>query len=274
MFVLGAYHPSFNPEKNKQNQVLCILLQLLALIGVVSYPLILIILIYDPRAVNFLGDLVPQKYFVFPVRLLIIVFHAYLLVIVHASIVGIGCIIITYGFYVTPILIRELRRGRPNTYRMEDTLRRPENIRHVYRSLQVLHANALCFMGFFIVICNALFMATSIYWIFVLVRYWEKLQLISKAQIVIWSVVFMGAWTFVLELGRFLFSKGNKVLGSWKGGNWGSVRENRLMKKFHRSCKPIVLSYGRQFVVGKVSVLVFLRGVTRGMFRALLTTKK
>jgi len=124
------------------------------------------------------------------------------------------------------------------------------------------------------VISNALIMAMSIYCNFVLIRYWDQLQLISKWQLIIWSVVFMGAWTFVLELGMFLFSIGNRVLGSWKGGNWGSLRENRQMSMFHRSCKPIVLSYGRQFVIRKVSIFVFFRGVTRGMFRALLATKE
>jgi len=77
----------------------------------------------------------------------------------------------------------------------------------------------------------------------------------------------------VLEFGRFLFCRGTKVIKSWKVDEKNYQGESKVMKKFARSCKPIVLSYGKQFVVGRVSVLVFFRGIVRGTFRALLATK-
>jgi len=46
------------------------------------------------------------------------------------------------------------------------------------------------------------------------------------------------------------------------------------MKKFQKACKPIVVGYGKQFVIGKTSLFTFQRGVTRGTVRLLLTCKK
>jgi len=238
-----------------------------------SYFLFTSLLVYDPTIAIFLGDLIPTQYFTFPTKTLVILFHGYLLLVAHVGILLVGESIIVYGCYITPIIILELSIGR-SSYRMHESIRNFSNIQIVYRSLQVLHANALSITGIYIVISNALFMVTSVYCNFVLIRYWNRLEMLSKGQLLIWSFLFIGAWAFVMELGRFLFAKGSKSLRSWNGDKWGNVRENKLMKKFCRSCKPIAVCNGRQFVIGRVSILVFFRGVTRGTFRALLTTTK
>ncbi|CAL8121027.1 unnamed protein product [Orchesella dallaii] len=245
---------------------------IMALLALVFFLLIVLYIIYDPRGIVFLGDLIPEQHFNIFVRVFVIIYHVHVnFMLLFASLLfGYG--VILYAFYVTPILIRELRIGRGN-YKMSDNLRRSENIRHVFRSIQILQANALCSLGLFALVANASIMMTSLYVNFVLIRYWEMLEMLSSTQLLIAAGVLMGFWTFVLELGRLLFVHGNKVLGSWKGDKWGSPKENKLMKKFQRSCKPIIFCYGKQFVIGRANVLGFFRGVSRGMFRALLMTK-
>ncbi len=90
---------------------------------------------------------------------------------------------------------------------------------------------------------------------------------------IIGDLLVMGYWTFFLEIGCLFYVGGSKTLESWKRHNWGFQEQNRLMKRFCRSCKLIFFSYGRQFVVGKLSVLNYYKGVERGIFRSLLTVR-
>jgi len=238
------------------------------------FTLVLLVLIYDPRGTIFLGSLVPINYYQFPIPLLLILFQAYALVFYHIVCFTIATATIMYSLNFVPILTRELRLAQLKNHKMSGYLRKPENIRHVYRCLQLLQANIFGVFGPFLVMCNASLMVTTLFCNFVLIKYWNQLQIVSKLQLLSWTIIFMGFWACVLELGRFMFTQGNKVLGSWKRHEYAYSGESKLMKKFTKSCKPIVLSYGKQFVIGRVSVLVFFRGVVRGTFRALLTTKK
>jgi len=258
---------------NKWDTLFAIVLELFLGFVFVCYILIMCILIYDPRGVIFLGDLVPLKYYHFPVPLLIILFHAYVRTFCHimpSIMVGAA---LAYGYFFTPILIRELRLGRIS-YRTSRSLRMAKNARHEYRSLQILQANIFSLVGLFLGLFNAIFTIITVWMNFVLMRYWEELKIITKLQLLAWTSSIMGFWVVVLELGHFQQSKCLKMQGSWKTNNWENKKRDTFMKKFLRSCKPIVLSYGRQFVIGRVSVLVYFRGVVRGTFRALLTTKK
>lgn len=75
------FAPNFDPEKIKYNLVLEALLVVLA----VSYfglgVLVTIVVGYDPRAVTFLGRLIPEIYFFAPVKLVIVLLHGYVVVI-------------------------------------------------------------------------------------------------------------------------------------------------------------------------------------------------
>lgn len=265
--------PAFDPNKSHPNVIIEIILLVLGTTFAFSSILCISFLIYDPRGAIFLGELVPEQYFYFPIRFAIILYHAYIIVVLHTCSAVVCFCVLIYAFYITPIYIRELRLGRKK-YTTLHIFRESANIRHVYRSIQVLHINAFCVFGVYLVICNAHFMCTCLYCNFVLIRYWSELQTMSRVQLVMWAIMLMGVWCFVMEWGRYFFARGSKVLGSWKGDKWGSIGENVLMKKFRLSCKPILLCYGRQFVIRRVSVLIFCRGVVRRTFRALLTTKR
>lgn len=270
--VSAEYMPNLNPDKNHHNVVLEGCLTVFGTACFLSNAFCISFLIYDPRGVIFLGELIPEKYFYLSVKLMVILYHSYLLLVVHMSILLIGGAALVYAFYTVPIYVRELRLGQRKYFTLP-SLRTPENVRHVYRTLQVLQANILAVFGVFLVLNNAQCMITSLYANFVLIRYWSALETMSKGQLCTWSVLVTGYWCVILEIGRFFFERGTKVQGSWRGDKWGSRFENLQMKKFRLSCKPILLRYGTQFVIRRANVLVFMRGITRGTFRALLATK-
>jgi len=200
---LGNYGRIQNKKESSSN--LAIFFECFSCFFFVCYIILTLVLVYNPRGLFFLVDLVPLKYYHFPVPLLIIIFHAYIFFVCHLVCLTVGTATLVYGSYIMPILIRELRMGR-SKYKLKDSLRKPENIRHIYRCLQVLHANVFEVLGLFLVASNASCMIATLFCNFVLIKYWNQLQILSKLQLLAWTVIFMSFWACVLELGRFLFS--------------------------------------------------------------------
>lgn len=122
-------------------------------------------------------------------------------------------------------------------YKTLPDLRKPETVRRIYRALQILHANAMCRMGLLLVFLNGHFMSTCMFCNAVLMQYWTNFMTMYKVKFLGMGFMVTGFRTFVLQVGRHFFAKGVKVLNSWKGDRWGSLRENKLMKRFHKSCK-------------------------------------
>ena len=80
-------------------------------------------------------------------------------------------------------------------------------------------------------------------------------------------------WSLTLELcGRF-HNDSKQTLGSWKLMNFSSGLERRLMMKYKRSCKPLVVGKEGVYTIKRLSVLKFIRGNIKATFRALLTLR-
>lgn len=266
------YMPNFHPNTSKYN----ILVEALLVVICANYAgmifLTILMTIYDPAEIIFLGRLIPQKYFYFPVKLTIILFHSYTTAV---GLIG-NCILVcgatVYGFYFTLLFSKELRVGRrDSTYLTTAELRKSNTLCLTFRSFQIVNTNAMCFMGLYLVAINASVIIAVVFLNFSLLKYWNVLHTLIKLLCLLITVTFTIFWTAILELGKLFFIKGNKVLSSWNGREWGSKRENNIMKRFRLSCKPILISYGNQFVIRKQSILVFYRAIVRGTKRALLT---
>lgn len=266
------FRSNFNPEKSKYNLVAEALLFLLAMNYFCLGVVVSLLVAYDPRGVLFFGRLIPEEYFFAPVKLLVMLVHVYIICVNLMACCTLVCGGLIYGFYITLLYSKELRiRNSCNTYLTTDALRQSTNLRLIFRSFQLVHRNMICFIGLYIVLGNVFIIMSVAFMNFVLLRYWTKLHTIIKVFGLGYSVMFVLIWSAILQLGKLLFVKGIKVLNSWKGKNWGSGIENKTMNRFRASCKPLLLSYGTQFVIGKQSILVFYRCVTRGTVRALLT---
>lgn len=236
---------------------------------------IIIFLLFEPTGILLMGSVLPPKYLRFPVKFILYIIHAYGIACLIITCIILGLIIFTYLFYVTLFYTTELRLGQPKfKYRCDQFLRdNPETLRHVYRSFQVLHKTSMKMLGPYLLFINGTIMGLCIFNNFVLIRFWKNLQTFEKLPFIGGNYLSLIFWTSLLEFGRILFSRGNKVISSWKGNKWKSSFENKVMAKFRVSCKPLLLSYGTQFVIRKGNLFLFYRGIMRGTFRALLTTK-
>ncbi len=176
---------------------------------------------------------------------------------------------------MTLFFTTELRLGQPiQKYITSPNLREnSQTLRHTYRSFQVVHGSANALFGPYYLVFNALFMISCIYISFVLIKYWTVLPLHTKVPLVVGLLLQLTVWTSVMDVGRFLNDRGNKVLKSWKRYKWNGENNGKIMQKFGLSCKSLQLAYGTQFVIRKGSLFIFYRGVSKGTCRTLLTIK-
>lgn len=58
---------------------------------------------------------------------------------------------------------------------------------------------------------------------------------------------------------------------SWKRHTWESKPKARYMRKFRKACRPLLIRYQETFVVKRITPFVYVKGVIRGIFRAVLT---
>lgn len=231
-----------------------------------------ILAVLKPRGFIFVGQLIPKKYYYLPVSIVLVSYHIYLMTAVALNALVLGCATIVYCFYVA-MVTNELRHGR-RKYESEDSLRTFRNTMHVYRCLQLFHANVICLFGPYLAVFNAIFMAATIFVSFVLMRYWEVLGPLTKTCLLLINFILLIFYLTILELGCIFCVGGIKMFRSWKKVQWSQNRlEKKKMKAFQRSCRPILLCWGTHFVIGRQSIIVYGKGVVRGTFRALLTTQ-
>lgn len=232
-------------------------------------------LILDTTGVIFAGSIIPPKYLPFYFKLVLYFVHFYIMSLFLSSCAFVVCFAIIYCFYVTLFYITELWLGQPiQKYLTSPNLRKsPETLKNTYRSFQVLHASTNALFGPYYLILNALFMISCVYINFVLIKYWKALQIHTKFPLIIGLILMLTIWSSVMEMGRFLNTRGSKVLKSWKRHKWNDKTTTKIMHKFGLSCKPLQLAYGTQFVIRKGSLFIFYRGIVKGTCRALLTMK-
>lgn len=269
LFIAGEYMPDFDTERSFFNRIMGTLIYMQICLLFVIYILVVLFALVKPRGPVTFGELVPREYFYWWVHLLIFAYHFHLVTLVMTNVTTMGGIMLVYLAYFTYFLAKELHLNK-SKYKTVSKLREMESIMHIYRSFQVLHANVMFVMGILLVSCNIVFMSSVMWANFTLARYWENFALLIKVPLLLGSPTLTLFWMIVLDIGRILGSGSKKVLVSWKMHSWNTNRSRKLMSKFRKSCKPIMLCYGLQFIVGRRSVLKFLKGVVRGTMRALL----
>lgn len=262
--------PDFKPENNIINKIHNLVLRLLIVCMILFTLAVCIFTIFDTRGLTNLGAILPVPYFVKFLVLLGLLYLICCATINSTLMLSFGYM---YGYYTILFFISELRLNQKR-YRTCNNLRHnTDNLRHVYRALQILHRCLLDIFGPYLLTFNAAFMKSLIYLNFVLIRYWSQLSIYTKIPLFAGCILDCTCWTTVIWMGKVASVKGNQVLSSWKRQKWSNARETRIMNRFRKSCKPLVLCCGSQFVITKKSIFTFYRGVTRGTFRALLTTK-
>lgn len=229
----------------------------------------------NPSRLIFLGALLPNTYVQ---NMLIRVFISILHVIFNfANAFNVSIIAVCglgYEFYLTFVLTKEFSMNNRARYRASQSFRDPKTLRLYYRSFQILNENALVIFGPAVLWLHVALTLIPIFGNCALLFYWNDLRALSRLAIFMGIGFILPFWTLVLELGKYLYTKGNQVLFSWKGHNWGIIKESRIMKRFRTSCRLVLIRCGNELVLSRITPFNYLKGVLWGTFRVLLVLNK
>lgn len=182
-------------------------------------------------------------------------------------------IVVLYGAILVPFIVNELSLGGKK-YRTSSSLRNPQSLTVAYRSVQILQLRIINeSFGKYLVPTHSLATLLFIVSSFMMIR---KRELFGHGTMIVftsWASLSAGLWYVCLVIGGYLHGRGEKVLKSWKHYGWSRRADRMVMKKFRISCQPILISYGKLYTIRKMSGLIFIRGLVRGMKRTLLCRK-
>lgn len=230
----------------------------------------------DPRQVIFLGELVPARFYAyFPWGILVSTFHGYLIIVICLNLVITSSMIFISVFYTTLLFTQELRFGRAH-YKSEDILRQPSHLILAYRALQISHTWLMEPLGHFLVFFHTALTIVPVYIFFVIAHHGKRLQVVVSVTLLLSAIVSIMFWLAVIQLGKHLCVGGGKTFGSWKRSSFQFRRskDTKVLNAFRRSCKPLLISYGRIFKIQRITQLTYSKGIVRGTFRSLLTLAK
>lgn len=186
------------------------------------------------------------------------------------------CVPLVFVFYCRAVLMRillpEFRLGQPGSkYLAHDSFRQPSNFTIMYRSCQIIFMISNQLFGKCLVPVQAFSTLLFVFCNYTLIRHCDMLAPSAQIIMIIWAVFTPMFWALVLVVGGYVHSIGLKNLRSWEQCSWNSARDAKIMKKFALSCQPLKICFGSMFVIRRVSLMVFVKGVTRSLMRALLT---
>ncbi|CAL8072491.1 unnamed protein product [Orchesella dallaii] len=182
--------------------------------------------------------------------------------------------ILTYVAFLVPIQSKEFRVDNIHGQKSNDKLRTAKYLPKTYRCFELLTNFQNITLSQYLIPCQTAIMYLILFCNTMLIRRWEKLNAALRVSLILLSVLAMFLWGLVLKVFGRMDVWSQKTLKSWKDHNWGSVRDNKYMRKFRKSCRPLRIGYGRCYIIRPLSVLKFLKGISRGTFRALLLAMK
>jgi len=268
LLSIGEYYPDYDENNSRKSKLIdlgifCIFIGFIF----VSVLNCVVNCVYSHLPV-FLGYILedappivklPMAYIVPCICLWIIFFNAFSLI----------CGFYGYGMYIVPFLSKELKMGG-YPYETPSKLRQPQNLIVAYRALQLFQQVVNSLMGKFIVPTQTIVTKLIIISCYMAIRHGDEMEKATIALLLTWSGLAGIFWASTLMLGGYLHMYGEKTLLSWKYHQWNNKFDNKLMSKFRKSCKPIMVSFGHTYKIRRLSVLKFVRGLSRGILRALL----
>lgn len=143
-----------------------------------------------------------------------------------------------------------------------------------FRSLQTMHANFVCFMGPYTSVFHFLFTLFPVFANIALLIYWRKLGFIVAGILFVFLIIGVSSWMVILQIGKYLWVKGNKSFGSWgKIGFSANSYQNKIIKRFKRSCRLILLRHGNILVLDRIAQFVYVKSLLFLTLKAWLAFK-
>lgn len=279
LFVSAKFLSHYNRETCDINRIVDTIIATFT-ISVFIFGFVLFMYgLIKPQDAMFIGYLIPSSvYSFFPFGLILGIFQGHIILIAVTNISLCGGAVIVYLWYLAVLYTRELHLDQPpKKYKADPKVRSdPKNLRHVYRSLQVFNEIVMELAGQYGVMCHVAFIVLPTIGNFALIRYWDQLQILVIVLIIGGLTVMAVFWMFVLQVGKYLYVRGQKILLSWKRTYlWkGKGMEYKAMKKFAKGSRLILLRYRNILVFKRVTQLIYIKCVMRGTFKALLAIHK
>ncbi len=174
---------------------------------------------------------------------------------------------------LVPFCTKELNVEKPK-YNTVPSLRTPKRLTKVYREVQVGVRILMNVFGLLLVPAQTLITQLAIFVSFLMSEHRNKMGTTTQMVMVSWAILSVCTWVLILEVAGYVHKYGEEVLKSWKYHVWKTKFERRLMSKFRKSCKPIMIHYERAYTIKRITVLKYVRGIIKGVFRTLLTLGK
>ncbi len=228
-----------------------------------------------PELPILMSSVIPSgRFYTTSLQALCLMYNIYMIIILHWTIfIAYVYVLLIHVFFVVPFVSKEFTLNR-KSYKSSWFLRNPTNLRLELRAVQILQFIFNKAVGVFLYPLQILCTVSFIFSTFTIIKQRNDLSMEVFAMTVIWSVATSVPWALFLIIGGYLHSNAGKISSSWKCYKvWRTSSERREMNKFQLSCKPITFNYGTFYVIRRVSVLIYVRVLTRGLVRALLTLK-
>lgn len=217
------------------------------------------------------------------------IFNAY----VVGKMISTFCFIVAVShllfFVVTPLVHKELRlknnmvveeNGFCKTaywnYNTSAAIRTIPNLMKYQRTLQVLLKYYKTTLGLQTFMTHGVMLQLCVYSQVTLITKWDELGDLTKVILLDCYLVGNITWLCSLDLLGRLVKESMKTISSWGRFSLLVSPENKtnvmVMKKFRRSCKPLIISYGNFYFVRRSTVLSFFTMTSKLTFKILVST--
>ncbi|CAL8099144.1 unnamed protein product [Orchesella dallaii] len=265
---MGEYMPSYDPNREWLGILIDIGGALILFVLFMISFMTMGVFVARPRLPLLIGSAIPSEFFSLPVRLVTTLLQLYLVYSAYSTTAFAILVVYTYFVSLAPFVNKELHFGR-KSYRTLNTLRQPADFVRIYRSFQIINMHAMSICGYFIIPQQIIFGHFIVFCNTMLITNFHKMPMTTVIILSMWSVTSTVYWSAVLAFGAHLYHRGEIMMNSWRRHTWETQKYRKYMNKFRKSCKPITLHFGRTFVIRRLSVLKFIKGLTVSTFRAL-----
>lgn len=180
-------------------------------------------------------------------------------------------IAIFYFYYSSQIIGRELRMGR-RSYKTTACLREnPYELVKVWQTFGVLTKCINMELGQFILFLQIVCRNCCIFSAIVLVYQWKRSGIVVRSLMMFLWVVALTVWSLILIVAGTLYKWSLETLQSWKQEYWCRKVDWNYMKRAKKACLPLSIGDGKRYFVTPVSVLMYIKGVSKNTFMALIT---
>lgn len=274
LFSTGLYVPRHHPNKSKYNTFIDSTL-FCGFCGFVFMMMIqCLFILWFPRSPMLFGSILPNSTDPYTVGLhiLFLVSQIYFSIVSYQTLFLNLAIALIYGAFILPFISNELRLCRKRYHSISKT-RESATLIHVYRSVEVFHNVLNNYIGVYLLITQFLITILFCFTGFMVMKHSKHMSRAALILLISWAIAGPFVWSCCLVLGGYLHSHGHKLLISWKNyqRSWRYCEERKIMEKFRNSCRPLCLAYKTVYILKRVSLLLFIKHLSRGIMRALLT---